>query len=174
LIANSLTLVRLFLTPLIFYYLISNQPIVSAITFAVAGLTDLFDGLVARSIGQVTWAGKLLDPLVDRLLIITVIIGLYLRSGFPPLWIILLLGLREASLAIGYAWLAVNKLRMEVTYLGKLSTAIIIISLFLIIVRLTLGGWLFYFGVVLYLGAGFNYYQQGKKQLTGVLEARSP
>ena len=73
--ANVITLFRLFLLPLIFYLIIIGSDL-AVVVFALAALTDLFDGLVARSTGTVTEFGKILDPLTDRLLIISIVAAL--------------------------------------------------------------------------------------------------
>src|SRR2546426_11929207 len=75
---NSLTLVRIFLVPLLVVVLLTEFPgrqvfgvakeLVSAAIFALASITDWLDGYVARRRRQVTWLGQMMDPIADKLL----------------------------------------------------------------------------------------------------------
>lgn len=162
--ANAITLFRLSLLPLAFY-LIINDSVLAVAVFGLAALTDLFDGLVARNTGTVTEFGKFLDPLTDRLLIISSMTALYLRDNQPVLWVILLMVLRDVILFYGYWVLRKNDKKLEVIMIGKVATALLMIGFTLLIIKIAIGIWIFYIGVVLYLSAGFNYYYQGKKLL---------
>ena len=99
-IANIITVLRLILVPLFFTVLINGQnDVLAFILFAVAASTDWLDGQIARRTGTVTAIGKAIDPLVDRLLIASGVIGLYVENRLP-LWIPIVLVARD--LALGY------------------------------------------------------------------------
>jgi len=94
---NSLTLSRILLIP-VFVYLFSDpteeRTLAAALVFAVAALTDLLDGYVARRRGQITNLGKLLDPVADKLLVAA---GLVLLVQFQRVgvWLVIAIIARE-------------------------------------------------------------------------------
>ncbi|GJL62533.1 MAG: CDP-diacylglycerol--glycerol-3-phosphate 3-phosphatidyltransferase [Nitrospirales bacterium] len=94
---NSLTLSRILLIP-VFVYLFSDpteeRTIAAALVFAIAALTDLLDGYVARRRGQITNLGKLLDPVADKLLVAA---GLVLLVQFQrvEVWLVIAIIARE-------------------------------------------------------------------------------
>jgi len=76
-IPNFITLVRILLIPVFIILFISPTPdrtLSAAVIFVVAAVTDLLDGYIARRTGQVTKLGKLLDPIADKLLVLSALI----------------------------------------------------------------------------------------------------
>src|SRR5689334_19969826 len=74
---NFLTLVRIFLIPVFVVFFLAPTPdrsLIAAVIFTVAAVTDLLDGYIARRTGQVTKLGKLLDPIADKLLVLSALI----------------------------------------------------------------------------------------------------
>lgn len=125
-IANVITMVRLLLAPVFLVVLMGDRPdkdLIAFLIFVIAASTDFLDGLIARSTHTVTELGKTLDPLVDRVLIVVGVIGLYL-IGRLPLWIALVFLLRDAYLAAGMLYLERHGVkRPVVSWLGKITTA---------------------------------------------------
>jgi cardiolipin synthase (CMP-forming) len=128
-IANIITVLRLILVPLFFTVLINGKNNELAfILFAVAASTDWLDGQIARRTGTVTALGKAIDPLVDRLLIASGVIGLYVVDRLP-LWIPLVLVARDLALGYGVWRLeTIYHQRMSVTIVGKWTTALLLIG----------------------------------------------
>jgi cardiolipin synthase len=128
-IANIITVLRLILVPLFFTVLINGKNNELAfILFAVAASTDWLDGQIARRTGTVTAIGKAIDPLVDRLLIASGVIGLYVVDRLP-LWIPLVLVARDLALGYGVWRLeTIYHQRMSVTIVGKWTTALLLIG----------------------------------------------
>ena len=119
-VANIITVLRLILVPLFFAALVNGtNDTLSFLLFAVAASTDWVDGQIARRTGTVTDLGKAIDPLVDRLLIASAVVGLYLE-GRLPLWIVLVLLARDLYL-LGGAWVLARAgaQRIQVAYIGK-------------------------------------------------------
>ena len=101
-IPNILSVFRiLILVPFVFY--VNNENYVAAgIVLVISGLTDLFDGFLARSLGQVTHLGEMLDPTADKLTLMTVMICASMK--FPKIFpFMLLLILKEVSMLIAGA-----------------------------------------------------------------------
>jgi cardiolipin synthase len=128
-IANIITVLRLILVPLFFTVLINGQnDVLAFLLFAVAASTDWLDGQIARRTGTVTSIGKAIDPLVDRLLIASGVIGLYVEHRLP-LWIPIVLVARDLVLGYGVWRLeTVYHRRMAVTWAGKATTALLLVG----------------------------------------------
>jgi len=126
-LANIITVMRLMMVPFAFDVLISNRSDVLAFAlFALAASTDWLDGQIARRTGTVTELGKAFDPVVDRLLIAAGVLGLYLVDRLP-LWLVVLLLVRDAYLLAGAALLAQQRRkRIPVIYVGKATTMLLL------------------------------------------------
>jgi len=179
-IANIITVLRLILVPLFFTVLINGQNDgLAFLLFAVAASTDWLDGQIARRTGTVTAIGKAIDPLVDRLLIASGVIGLYVEHRLP-LWIPIVLVARDLALGYGVWHLeTVYHRRMAVTMAGKVTTALLMTGFADLILGwptvpglgiiesaalpgwgsdpAVLGIWFVYVGVALSLGAAVGY-----------------
>lgn len=97
---NLLTAIRILLIPVfifLFYPPDPGHPTLAAVVFALASLTDLLDGYLARRWEQITSFGKLLDPIADKLLILSALI---LLVGFDriPAWVAIVLIGREVAI----------------------------------------------------------------------------
>lgn len=132
-VANIVTVLRLILVPLFFTVLLSERSnSLAFFLFALAASTDWLDGQIARRTGTVTAIGKAIDPLVDRLLIASALIGLYLED-LLPLWIVLVLVARDAYLLYGAWRLERRHAEISVNYTGKATTAVLLSGFALLI-----------------------------------------
>ncbi len=128
-LANQLTILRMLLIPA-FVLLVVYQRLGAALgVFIVAGLTDALDGLIARSAGQRTSLGAWLDPMADKLLLVTTFIVLTL-PGVPlenhiPLWLTVLIISRDVVIVsvVAIVNLAVGHRTFRPSIWGKLATA---------------------------------------------------
>ena len=124
--ANLITFCRLILT-LVFLWLFGSgkSRIAALVVYVIAASSDFVDGIVARSTNSVSWFGKVLDPIVDRLLLFCGVIGLQIR-GELPLWVTIFVIARDVYLAFGAQ--AVHKYRsrpIDVVFIGKVTTALL-------------------------------------------------
>jgi len=122
-VPNALSAVRLLGVPLFLYWVLWTHQDGRAILLLMgAGATDYFDGKIARSFGQSSRLGQLLDPAADRLYILATLLALVARSGLPLWWALALIG-RDLVLA---ATLPVLKRHghgpLPVHFLGKAAT----------------------------------------------------
>lgn len=95
--SNQLTILRIILVPVFFVLLMQENPwlkLVGVTVFAVASLTDIYDGYHARKYGQITRLGAFLDPLADKFLITTAFL-FYVWQGYLALWMVLLVTARD-------------------------------------------------------------------------------
>lgn len=119
---NAVSFVRLCMIPAFFVTLMQGNNIAATTLFALAACTDWIDGQIARRTNQVSKLGRMLDPAVDRLLMILGVLGVYL-TGRIPLWIIVLVLGRDIVLMGGYALLLKRwGVRVDVIYPGKVAT----------------------------------------------------
>jgi CDP-diacylglycerol--glycerol-3-phosphate 3-phosphatidyltransferase len=121
---NALTLSRIAFVPLMLVLLLGEEagPLpAAAAVFAAAALTDAADGHLARSRGLVTKFGRIADPLADKLLVGTALITLVAIDRLA-LWIALVIGIREAGVAL-LRWHAGRQgIVLHVSQLGKVKT----------------------------------------------------
>lgn len=135
-VANIITVLRLMLVPFAFDVLISNRSDVLAfVLYAGAASTDWIDGQIARRTGTVTVIGKAIDPLVDRLLLASGVVGLWV-VGRIPVWLVVLLVARDVWMLYGAWRLEHHHLRMPVSYAGKWTTALLMTGFSLLILGL--------------------------------------
>ena len=122
-IPNLLTIARLILAPFIFVAIVSGRHETALILFVVAGLTDGFDGLLARRIRQATPLGAYLDPIADKVLLSGVYISLAIAGSIPSWLVVVILG-RDlfllATSGIALLFTAYREFRPSVW--GKAST----------------------------------------------------
>ncbi len=133
-IPNVLSLVRLALLPA-FVVLYFHDWLLQAVgVLLISGLTDLFDGIIARRCNQITEIGKLLDPVADKLTQITVLLCLVVRyTALVPLAIICLT--KEVLQAIGgWILLSHNSTIRGSKWFGKISTFLFYAVMLLIVV----------------------------------------
>ncbi|HEX9094117.1 MAG TPA: CDP-alcohol phosphatidyltransferase family protein [Coriobacteriia bacterium] len=123
--ANVVTVLRLALIPFFYWALVwgGNDDLAFGL-FLLTASTDWLDGLIARRTGTVTNIGKIIDPLVDRLLIAASLIGLYV-VGRVGLWLLLVLVARDVYLLYGAWVLERHGRRLSVTMMGKVTTFVL-------------------------------------------------
>ncbi|NLB91025.1 MAG: CDP-alcohol phosphatidyltransferase family protein [Clostridiales bacterium] len=146
-IPNILCYFRLLLIPVfVSLYLKAETPkeyFFSALIVGVSGLTDLLDGLIARKLNQVTELGKLLDPLADKLTQGALVFCL--TSHYPAMWILVgLFIVKEGFMAVmGILMLKHNGRKLDgAQWFGKVSTAVLYITMFVLLLIPSLPVWL--------------------------------
>ena len=128
-VPNVISFIRLCMAPVFLVLLFNDNNIAAAILFAIAAATDFVDGQIARRTNQVSKLGQLLDPAVDRVLMICAVIGLMI-VGRLPIWIVVIVLVRDLGLLAGQAYLLKNyNVRVAVIYPGKFATTFLFIGL---------------------------------------------
>ena len=178
--ANALTMGRLLLIPVFIYLLThsaSGPSVAAAIVFAVASATDWLDGQVARRTGTVTEFGKFADPLADRLLAGSALIILLMQHRLPTAAVMVVL-VRDCVVMAGYYVLARRKIQPPVLAIGKLTTAVLMVAIFLVLLDNSWAEPVFWVGVVLSVVSGVVYVIRGIRQVyrprPGVATAAGP
>ncbi|WP_321972026.1 CDP-alcohol phosphatidyltransferase family protein [Paratractidigestivibacter sp.] len=124
--ANVITFCRLLLTiAFLVIFCSGGNRYVALACYAVAACTDFLDGQVARRTRTVSWLGKIMDPVMDRVLLFTGVLGL-LVAGELPLWVPIFVIGRDVYLAIGASILQKYRTRpVDVVFIGKVTTALL-------------------------------------------------
>jgi len=129
--ANKLTLLRVALIPLFLIVLYSGLPgsnYIALVIFIIASLTDLIDGYIARNYNQVTNFGKFMDPLADKVLVLTAMLW-FIHSGQMPVWAVAVVIFREFAVS-GMRLIAVEGGRVIAAgWSGKVKTACTMVCL---------------------------------------------
>jgi len=135
---NKITLVRIFLVPILLVFLISPQgwyPLLAATIFLVAAFTDWLDGHLARSTNQVTRMGQLLDPIADKLLVTAALVSLVGRQQVPA-WLVVIIICRELAITGLRAMAADQHIIIAADVFGKYKMLCFIIGALLLMLNL--------------------------------------
>ncbi|HEY9412406.1 MAG TPA: CDP-alcohol phosphatidyltransferase family protein [Jiangellaceae bacterium] len=184
-VPNVLSLLRLLGVPLFLWLvLVKEADGLALAVLAFAGLSDYLDGKIARQWHQISRAGQLLDPIADRLYIVSTIAAFTVRE-IIPLWFAVLLVARDV-----FMFVLLLELRrrgvvgLPVHFLGKAATFCLLYAFPLLLLGVGDGtlpllarvfGWAFsIWGVALYWWAAVLYLGQARRLLRGEAEAEPP
>jgi CDP-diacylglycerol--glycerol-3-phosphate 3-phosphatidyltransferase len=134
---NVLTLVRILLIPVFIVLMMVPDPersLSAAVIFVVAAMTDLLDGYVARKTGQITKLGRLMDPIADKLLVLSALILLVQLDRVTALVAILIIA-REVAVTGIRAIAATEGMIISAEVTGKYKMALQVIAIVLLILE---------------------------------------
>ena len=132
--ANQLTILRIVLIPAFVLLVVYGRLGAALLVFITAGATDALDGLIARRAGQRTSLGAWLDPMADKLLLVTTFIVLTLPAipltNHLPLWLTVVVISRDVVIlaVVAIVNLAVGPRTFRPSMLGKATTAAFILT----------------------------------------------
>ena len=121
---NKLTLIRMVLAPIYLALMLIEFPyhyIVALAVFAVASLTDMLDGKIARKNNLITVFGKLLDPLANKMLTTAALLA-FMREGWCSIWIVMIVLTREFAVAGVRLIATAQGIVIPANYWGKAKT----------------------------------------------------
>ncbi|MFZ5836337.1 MAG: CDP-alcohol phosphatidyltransferase family protein [Pseudomonadota bacterium] len=99
-IANLVTILRLLLAPVVIWLLMEGEAAAAFGLFLIAGITDAIDGMIAKRFGQETELGAYLDPVADKVLLVSVFVTLGILQELPA-WLVLLAVSRDGLIVGG-------------------------------------------------------------------------
>ena len=138
--ASKITLLRVLMIPVFMVLLLMGHNIAALVVFIVASCTDFIDGYIARHYDQVSNFGKFLDPLADKLLVISCMV-IFIQWARMPAWAVMIVLTREFAVT-GLRLVAVENGRVIAAgWLGKIKTASTMVGLCLMLL-FTGYGWL--------------------------------
>ena len=163
-IPNAIGYVRLALIPVFLIIAFSDdtgQYWVSTAIFGFVGWSDYFDGIAARLTGQYSRMGALLDPLVDRVLVLSGAIVCW-HFELLPRWGLAVLAARELFMLVLVRWALHHGLDIKVNWLGRLGVWPVLSALFFAMAGLeTVGAICLYIGLAFVLAATAKYLRDG-------------
>ncbi len=163
-IPNLITSLRIILAPIFVIYLLQDRFLAALIVFIFAGLSDGADGLVARLFNQKSKLGAVMDPLADKLLLVSAFVVLAVRGFIPP-WLCVLVICRDILILLGVLilFLVGSDIRIQPSLLSKLNTCLQLVSVFVVLSRgyldllAPLTPYVFYVTAVLTVSSGLDY-----------------
>lgn len=143
---NGLTMLRIVLVPFLVVFLLTRYAWTGLAVFWAASLTDWLDGYLARSRGQVTTIGKLLDPVADKLLMSAAFISL-VELGLAPAWMVVVIVGRELAVTGLRAVAADCRMIIPAGAVGKYKLFAQVVAVSILILQLRFD-WLATYGTV--------------------------
>lgn len=158
-IPNILTIFRLFLIPIfviVFFSSTAKSLLFATLIFLFAGLTDVLDGYIARKYKLITKWGTVMDPLADKLMLLTVL-GCLVIKNYIPNWILIVISVKEFAMIISATFLYKKDTVIPANSFGKVSTLLFYIAIFIFSFNRSLGDYLLYAAVISAIIALINY-----------------
>lgn len=173
---NKLTVARICMVPLFMVALLWNTDgsrVMAAVLFALASLTDMLDGQIARKRHLITNFGKLMDPLADKILTAAAMVCLT-ELGELSAWIVVIVLFREYAITGLRSVAASENIVIAAGIWGKVKTVCQMIALLLMMLKtpvmalcgVNVGLWLMYVAVALTVYSGVDYVWKLNKQIT--------
>lgn len=133
-IPNFLSLLRIILVPIFVIFIIQEDYFYALVVFTTAGITDALDGMLARWLKAQTTLGAYLDPLADKLLMVTGFVSLAV-FGLVPGWLAVIVISRDFIILLGIAILTLMSVPYEIkpAMIGKLTTVFQIGTIFFVL-----------------------------------------
>lgn len=123
-IPNALTALRIVLVPFVAAMFATGHLMLATVLFLVAGATDILDGFIARRFNLVTNVGKVLDPIADKGMSLTVIICMWHYARIMPAWAVVVFVSKELLMFLVGAVLLAEQIIIPARWYGKASTAV--------------------------------------------------
>jgi cardiolipin synthase (CMP-forming) len=122
-IPNLISLGRVILVPVVFWLLIQGETQLAFVLFVVAGISDAVDGFLAKRFGWTTELGAYLDPLADKLLIVSIFVALGMKAALPS-WLVIAVVSRDFLIVAGVvlSWLLNRPMRIRPAIVSKVNT----------------------------------------------------
>jgi cardiolipin synthase len=137
---NLITIGRILLVPVVVWAIASRQMQIAFLIFLIAGLSDAIDGFLAKRLGMTSDLGAHLDPLADKVLIVSIYIALGITEAIPR-WIVILVVSRDILIVGGVmlAWFLGKPMRVRPVLVSKLNTVAQIVLACLVLASLAFG-----------------------------------
>lgn len=171
---NILTLIRILLTPLFVILIINKYFEWALLTFAIAGITDGLDGLIARLTHQRTELGAYLDPIADKLLTFAAFISLAIVEVIPS-WLVVIVITRDIIIMVGFLVMFLTNYHPKISpsFLSKTTTTFQILTILCALLAGLLPGFkelsslAYYATGIITILSGVQYVYIGARMLNG-------
>ena len=174
---NIFTTLRILLIPVSIGLLLQRNYVIALWFFLFAAISDALDGFIARRFNMCTRLGAMLDPLADKLMIVTSVLALF-RLGLLPVWLVIAIVCRDIVIAAGaVVWrLKIGRIEMAPSIISKVNTLFQVTMIFLVLSQaagmIEIASWfplLFILVFITSIASGIQYVLVwGKKALSAV------
>ncbi len=184
-LANKLSVFRILLVPVFIATIMYYTPekdflrLVAIAIFLLAIFSDALDGYIARVKGERTELGRFLDPLADKLLLISVFICLSIVKALPPQfklapWVVIIVISRDTIIVLGAAiiYMVNGKLNITPTILGKITTSLQMMTVLALLLQLRIFLPVMYVMVFFTVLSGLDYIRIGSSQFNETTNAQ--
>jgi cardiolipin synthase len=156
-VPNLITTIRIILTPIFIIYLLDGQFLSGLFVFMICVLSDGLDGTLARVFNQKSKLGSYLDPLADKMLLISAFIVLAVL-GFLPSWLTVLAISRDILIMLGIFILYLNGLKISIkpSILSKITTCLQFAAVIVVLSKDFLLSYLSFFPYLFYMTGFFT------------------
>ncbi len=142
-IPNFITLFRIILVPVVFWLVVSERPGLAFVAFVIAGISDAIDGYLAKRYHWESELGAYLDPLADKLLIVSIFVALGVQGDLPS-WLVIAVVSRDLLIvaAVLLSWVLGKPVRIAPLMVSKANTLAQIVLASVVLANLAFGlGW---------------------------------
>jgi cardiolipin synthase (CMP-forming) len=127
-IPNVLTFIRFLLVPVAVVFVLRGELLSGFVVYAIACITDILDGVIARKFNMITQAGMLLDPLADKCMTMSMVIT-FTILGVLPLFILIFVIIKELLMIAGGIMLYKNNIVTSANIFGKIAAMLFNLSI---------------------------------------------
>ncbi|MFC1570328.1 CDP-alcohol phosphatidyltransferase family protein [Candidatus Omnitrophota bacterium] len=172
--ANRITILRIVLVPVFIAAILYAEFGLAIIIFVIAAFTDALDGYIARVRKEKTRLGAIMDPIADKLLIVSAFISLSMVAGLPaylkmPFYVPIIVISRDVLILLGALIIYLNNgsLNIKPTIVGKVTTFFQMLTIISVLLQFIYSSWIWNATVVLTIISGLDYIRIGSGQMHG-------
>lgn len=172
-LANRITISRIILTPLFIMAIVYGKTAIALLIFTMAAISDGLDGFIARTLKQKTVLGTILDPLADKILLISAFICLAMAKNLPdhirlPPYVPIVVISRDAIIVLGSIIIHVLKgdIKIEPSVWGKLTTFFQMMTIVSILIQFRYSQLIWSTAVLFTVISGIDYMLKGSRVLS--------
>lgn len=172
--ANRLTMLRVVLVPVFIMSVLYHRLDAALLLFISASLTDALDGYIARTFHQKTRFGATIDPIADKLLIMSAFVSLSLVSGLPeysrmPVYVPVAVISRDVIILLGAGIIYLHNgvIDIKPTVISKITTFFQMLTVIAVLLRFVYASWVWNAAVLLTVISGLDYIRLGAEQVNG-------
>ncbi len=156
-VPNIITIIRILLTPFFVILLLKDLTFQALLVFTIAGISDGLDGFIARYFNQRTVLGAYLDPLADKLLLMSAFISLAVLKMIPS-WLAVIVISRDVLIMLGIAILTLTEVKYEIKprWSSKCTTVVQILTIIFVLLISNQPDHLILMNIIYWITAGFT------------------
>ncbi len=172
-LANKISIARIILIPFFIVAVIYSRTEIALILFMLAVISDGVDGFIARTRNQKTKLGTIIDPVADKLLLVSAYISLSLATNIPPdlkmpPYVPIVIISRDVIIVLGSVLIHIvtGDIKIKPSILGKATTFFQMMTIVSILARFGCSAYLWNFTVILTMISGIDYVIKGSRPLS--------